>query len=217
MAMPCRLGLSAHSVWIVFSAPEITTVSKPKRNPASADVSDQKKMRPFISESDDGSWALGLMTLSSPSSQWIPFLPPVPNPAVHRNHVGVAHLLQIVGGQRRAESAAAVKHNLRSKVRHPGLYVALDDALTQMNRARKVILGKFALFTHVHQDELFAAIQPLLHCIDVGFAYACLGVVHDLQKARRMLVGHKLLLPVSAKHRTKCCWIVHSWVRRILG
>src|SRR5580704_3254743 len=48
MAMPCSPGLSPQSVWIVFSAPEITTVSKPKRNPASADVSDQKKMRPFI-------------------------------------------------------------------------------------------------------------------------------------------------------------------------
>jgi hypothetical protein len=33
---------------MVFSAPEITTVSKPKRNPASAAVSDQKKMRPFM-------------------------------------------------------------------------------------------------------------------------------------------------------------------------
>jgi len=35
---------------MVFSAPEMTTVSKPKRNPASAEVSDQKKMRPFIGE-----------------------------------------------------------------------------------------------------------------------------------------------------------------------
>jgi hypothetical protein len=35
---------------MVFSAPEITTVSKPKRNPASAEVSDQKKIRPFIAE-----------------------------------------------------------------------------------------------------------------------------------------------------------------------
>src|SRR6266404_9668579 len=33
---------------MVFSAPEMTTVSKPKRNPASADVSDQKKTRAFI-------------------------------------------------------------------------------------------------------------------------------------------------------------------------
>src|SRR3974390_490965 len=37
---------------MVFSAPEITTVSKPKRKPASADVSDQKKMRPFIKDKD---------------------------------------------------------------------------------------------------------------------------------------------------------------------
>src|SRR5579863_2241240 len=49
MAMPCSPGLSPQSVWMVFSAPEITTVSKPKRNPASAEVSDQKKMRAFIS------------------------------------------------------------------------------------------------------------------------------------------------------------------------
>src|SRR3977135_2335696 len=36
---------------MVFSAPEMTTVSKPKRNPASADVRDQKKTREFIGRS----------------------------------------------------------------------------------------------------------------------------------------------------------------------
>ena len=36
MASPCNAGLSPHSAWIVFSAPEITTVSKPNRNPPSA-------------------------------------------------------------------------------------------------------------------------------------------------------------------------------------
>jgi hypothetical protein len=35
---------------MVFSAPEMTTVSNPKRNPESADVSDQKNMRPFIED-----------------------------------------------------------------------------------------------------------------------------------------------------------------------
>src|SRR5215469_6434708 len=38
---------------MVFSAPEMTTVSKPKRNPASAEVSDQKKMRPFMVDGED--------------------------------------------------------------------------------------------------------------------------------------------------------------------
>ena len=41
-------GLRPQSDWIVCSAPEMTTVSKPKRNPASADVMDQKKMRGFM-------------------------------------------------------------------------------------------------------------------------------------------------------------------------
>src|SRR5580698_4687812 len=33
---------------MVCSAPEMTTVSKPNRNPASADVTDQRKIRPLI-------------------------------------------------------------------------------------------------------------------------------------------------------------------------
>src|SRR5208282_2020732 len=100
---------------MVFSAPEITTVSKPKRNPASADVSDQKKMRAFISracairastqyrvpspehhaqtelELGTGYWVLG-----TAFRQRISLLPPVPDTAVHRNYIRVTHLLQVV-------------------------------------------------------------------------------------------------------------------------
>ena len=42
IASPCIAGLSPQSDWIVFSAPEMTTVSKPKRKPASADTTDQR-------------------------------------------------------------------------------------------------------------------------------------------------------------------------------
>src|SRR5688500_8749120 len=45
MATPCRNGVRFQSFWMVCSAPEMTTVSNPKRNPARAEVSDQKKMR----------------------------------------------------------------------------------------------------------------------------------------------------------------------------
>src|ERR1022692_4124762 len=41
-------ALSPQSGWMGCSAPEMTTVSKPKRNPASADVTDQRRMRRFI-------------------------------------------------------------------------------------------------------------------------------------------------------------------------
>src|SRR5689334_24434490 len=40
IAIPCSCALNPHKVWIVCSAPEITTVSKPNRKPASAEVSD---------------------------------------------------------------------------------------------------------------------------------------------------------------------------------
>jgi hypothetical protein len=43
IATPCIPALKSHSFWIVCSAPDITTVSNPNRNPARADVSDQKK------------------------------------------------------------------------------------------------------------------------------------------------------------------------------
>lgn len=49
--MPWRAGLRPQSDWIVFSAPEITTVSKPKRNPASAETIDQTTTEPVMRES----------------------------------------------------------------------------------------------------------------------------------------------------------------------
>src|SRR5436190_23491725 len=45
MAVPCSSSLSFQSDWIVFSAPEMTTVSNPNRNPARDDVTDQKIRR----------------------------------------------------------------------------------------------------------------------------------------------------------------------------
>src|SRR5215471_10786266 len=44
---------------MVFSAPEMTTVSKPNKNPARAEVSDQKKMRAFIVRSGPRTLDLG--------------------------------------------------------------------------------------------------------------------------------------------------------------
>src|ERR1700689_1908548 len=115
----------------------MTTVSKPKRNPASAEVSDQKKMRLFIS---------GELQTASLFRQGITLLPPVANAAVHGNHVGVAHLLQIICGQRRAESAAAIENYFRTQIGHTCLDIALDDAFAQVNCPGKMVLGKFAFF-----------------------------------------------------------------------
>src|SRR5579863_4747902 len=104
MAMPCSPGLNPQSDWMVFSAPEITTVSKPKRNPASADVSDQKKMRAFIVVET----ALTKTSTAGATNQRISLLSPLANPAVHRNDVGISHLLEIVSSKRGPETAAAI-------------------------------------------------------------------------------------------------------------
>ena len=122
--MPCSPGLSPQSVWMVCSAPEMTTVSKPKRNPASADVSDQKKMRLFISGRIGDRPLLTNSRAISPAifralhsdslnrrdpatgsksastlGQRISFFSPLANSAVHRDDVLISHLLQIVSRQ----------------------------------------------------------------------------------------------------------------------
>jgi len=52
MARPCMKLLKSHMRWMVCSAPEMTTVSNPKRKPANADVSDQARslLREFMGE-----------------------------------------------------------------------------------------------------------------------------------------------------------------------
>src|SRR5580698_3607004 len=185
MATPCSSGLSPQSAWMVFSAPEITTVSKPKRNPASAEVSDQKKMRPFIRLEVCERGTASLLR------QRIAFLAPVADSAVHRNHIGVTHLLQVVSGQRGTETTAAIEDHLRVEFRYTRFDVALDDALAEVNGVGKMIFREFTFFAYVDQYEFVSAIHPRLDRVDIGLAHARLGVVHNLQEARRMLVGHE--------------------------
>ena len=54
---------------------------------------------------------------------------PAPNTSVHGEHVAVAHLLQVVGGQRGAISASAVEHKRRVQFWYALLDITLDDAL----------------------------------------------------------------------------------------
>ena len=59
------------------------------------------------------------------------FVPGAPT-AGEREHVGVAHLLQGIGGERRAVTAAAVEHDLAVELRNGRLDVALEDALAEL-------------------------------------------------------------------------------------
>src|SRR5215831_9178315 len=78
----------------------------------------------------------------------IEFLSPSSNAATHRDHFRVAHLLEIVRGKCRAESATAVKNHLCIQIRDACLDVALNYSLFQVNRARKMILRELAFFAH---------------------------------------------------------------------
>src|SRR5665213_170613 len=63
---------------------------------------------------------------------------PRPPSAVERDRVLIAHLLQSIGDQRRAKSAAAVQHHGGRFAGNFRLDIALDDALAQVDRAGRV-------------------------------------------------------------------------------
>ena len=123
-----------------------------------------------------------------------PFLPPVAYAAIHRDHVGVAHLLQVVGGECGTEPASAVEDHLGAKFGYTCFNVSFDDSLAQMNRAGQMVFGELTLFAHVDEQEFVAPIHPFLHFVHIRFPNACLRVVNDLKKPRRVLVGHENLL-----------------------
>ncbi len=123
-----------------------------------------------------------------PSRQRVLLFAPTANASIHREYIGVAHLLEIVGGQGRAVSAAAVKHERRIQARYTLLDVTLNDALAQVNCPGKVIVGIFALFPDVNQNELLPAVEACLDIINGGFPDALFGIVDDLQKTGGVLV-----------------------------
>src|ERR1700756_5793236 len=64
--------------------------------------------------------------------------------AIHRDHVGIAHLLQAFGCERGAEAATAIENDRRAFIRDGFLDVAFDDAFAEVNGVGNVSAGPFA-------------------------------------------------------------------------
>src|SRR5436190_18686145 len=117
-------------------------------------------------------------------------LPPAANPAIHGEDAGVTHLPQVVGSYRRTEPATAVEDYRSIHIRNASFDVALNHSFSQVNRAGKMVLGKFTVFANIHQQELFAVVEFLFNVVNANFPDAGLGIIHNLQKARRMRHCH---------------------------
>src|SRR5580704_1083045 len=126
---------------------------------------------------------------------------PAPNAAVHREHTGVAHLLQIVSRQRRAKPAATVKHQKRILIGHATLNIALDDSFSQVDRPGQMIGRVFAFFAHVDQHKLLLAVQLRLDLIDRNFVNPFLGILDNLQKTSGVLMSHGSSIQYHSKVR----------------
>ena|SRR5579872_6562937 len=131
--------------------------------------------------------------------QRIALFTPVADAAVHRNNIAVAHLLQIVGGEGGAETAAAVENDFGIEVGDFLFNVTLDDAFAEVNRSGKMILGVFAFFADVDKKKFVASVDPLFDLRYVGLAYVTFGVIDDFQKTGRVLLVHG----------SSFCWILY--------
>src|SRR5437764_10728033 len=89
--------------------------------------------------------------------------------AVHGDDVGVAHLLQVVGGQGGPEAAAAVKDDGGGTLREQRLDVALEHSAADMAGAGRPIDGELAVLAHIDEMKLLAAVQARLHVGDAAF------------------------------------------------
>jgi 23S rRNA pseudouridine2605 synthase len=129
-------------------------------------------------------WAgiVGLKYETSVLHQGVAFFAPAANAAVHGNHVGVAHFLQIIGSESRAKPSPAIENHLRAEIGNASLNVAFNDPLAQVHGAGKMVLGKLALFAYIDEQKAVTAIHTGFHCVNVGLANARPGIVDDLQK-----------------------------------
>src|SRR5713226_2908470 len=141
---------------------------------------------------------------------------PASNAAVHGEHVGVAHFLQIVRSQSGAISAAAVEHDRGVHFWYAFLDIALDDALAQVNGPRQMILGLLAFFPDINQNKLVTAVKPRFDVVNAHFSNPRFGIFDDVQKTSRMLVRHRtrseeslqksILTKLAARRRESGDW-----------
>ncbi len=90
---------------------------------------------------------------------------PAAKAAIHRDHVGVAHVLQVLGRQGRAEAAAAIEDDRGVRVGDRLFDIPLDDSLAQMDRAGEMARLPLAVFADVDQVKRLTAVEPAFHVL----------------------------------------------------
>src|ERR1700676_3970195 len=119
--------------------------------------------------------------------------------AVHRDAVRVTHFLQVIGSQRRAETASTVEDERCRFIGDRLLDVALDDALSQMNSAGQMAARPFVIFADVHEREFFPGIEAPLDLAEVQLLHAGFRVIDDGKES--LSVFHKYSPWLAPSHK----------------
>src|SRR5207244_3607234 len=109
---------------------------------------------------------------------------------IERNHVRVAHFLQVVCSERGAESSPAIEHQLRAFIRNRFLDVAFDHTLAEMYRAGRMRSLPLIFFTHIDELPGFARFAQPLIFVNIDFPYALLRMTYE-RKESRAVVFHR--------------------------
>src|SRR5947209_10754412 len=90
--------------------------------------------------------------------------------AGHRINVGVAHALEVVGGEGGAVAAAAVEYEFGRVVGDGRLDVALDDAAAHVGGSVRVAALPLVVLAHVYEAR--AGLQAFERLFDINLADA---------------------------------------------
>ena len=97
---------------------------------------------------------------------WEPRLAPGFDSPVHRDDIGIAHLLYAVRRQSRSITAAAIQYDRLLLIRNDLFDIPLDDTLAEVHRSCGMVLRIFAILADIDKVKSFAAIKSGLYVRD---------------------------------------------------
>ncbi len=96
--------------------------------------------------------------------------------------MGIAHALEGFGGQGRAGTATAIKHNGGLGIGDGLFNITLQDAFPDVGGPGNVGRYPFPVFPDVDQAKGIGLIEPRFHFVDVFFLDVFLDTCHQIRK-----------------------------------
>ena len=116
---------------------------------------------------------------------------PAANSAVHGNHIGVSHQLQIQRSQCRPKTAPAVQNQFGRVVWKLLFNIAFNHTFSEVRSSRNMPPGKFAFFPNVNQRQIVTGVPPVDDVLNRAFPNLSARTINNTEKTGRMCFAHE--------------------------